>query len=214
MNVKRLAEPRNGVFTYTPFPEQKTDSYVSVDGWRQTDRYFPKNGIVPDFESALTKERRDALLQELDLETCEKRQNTWFLHVRLGDYKVLPHHQIDMNDYYTKAVKYIPAGSRVFLLSDEIESYGMILQGFLRENGVDTISVNIPDELETLYIMSQCWGGAVVANSTFSWWGAYFARKYHPDAKSYIAIYPTIWGNGLPEATDIVPLWGIRINNK
>ena len=212
--VERLAEPTNGVFTYTAFPEKQTSSYVSIDGWRQTELYFPKDGLFPDFDSAVPKERREALLQEFDIDTAEKKQNTWLLHVRLGDYKVLPHHQIDMNDYYTKAVKYIPSGSRVFLFSDEIGTYGMILQGFLREKGVDAISVNIPDELETLYMMSQCLGGAVVANSTFSWWGAYFARKHHPDPKSYIAIYPGMWGNGLPQATNIVPLWGIRIDNK
>jgi hypothetical protein len=160
----------------------------------------------------ITKERCESLLKEYDLDTVEKRQNTWFLHVRLGDYKILPHHQIDINDYYTKAVKHIPEGARVLLFSDDIEPFGNFLQSFLQQMGIEPTPVFLKDEVESLYVMSQCWGGAVVANSTFSWWGAYFAKRYHPSG--YIAVYPSIWGKGLPVATDIVPSWGIRIDNK
>lgn len=210
--VERLAEPKDGTFTYTPFPEQQTSSYVSIDGWRQTERYFPKNGLFPDFEAAISKERCESLLQEYDLDTVEKRQATWFLHVRLGDYKILPHHQIDIHNYYEKAVKHIPQGARVLLFSDDIEPLGMFLLGFLRQMGIEPIPVYLKDELDSLYVMSQCWGGAVVANSTFSWWGAYFAKRYQP--KGYVSVYPSVWGKRLPAATDIVPSWGIRIDNK
>lgn len=211
--VQRLPEARNGVFQYLPFPSEPTGPYVSIDGWRQTEKYFPKNGLFPDFEHALSKERCETLQKTYDLETNEKRLLTWFLHIRLGDYKILPHHQIDLHSYYSQAVQQIPKDARVYLFSDELKEFGLFLQGFLRQMGVEVIPVMIPDELEALYVMSLCWGGAIVANSTFSWWGAYFAHKQTPSPSTYKPIYPSSWGKGMPIATDIVPSWGIRINN-
>ena len=209
---QRLPEPPNGVFTYFPFPNEPVSSCVTIDGWRQTERYFPTKGLHPSFESALHSTRREALLNEYNLQSTEERLETWFLHIRLGDYKLLPHHQIDLGSYYSQAIQYIPKGKRVFLFCDELEQYGQTLQAFFRQMGLEVLLAPIPDELETLYVMSLCWGGAVVANSTFSWWGAYFAKQTSPNP--YTAIYPGKWGNGLPEARDIVPSWGIRIQNQ
>lgn len=211
-DIQRLPEPPNSVFTYVPFPLSPPSEHTSVDGWRQTELYFPKKGMQPAFEAALSSDQRKALLSKLGLETVEERLNTCFVHVRLGDYKILPHHQIDLGSYYSQAIKHLPKGKRILLFCDEIQSYSGILQGFFGAMGLEVVPANIADELETIYAMSLCWGGAVVANSTFSWWGAYFAKMSSP--APYVAIYPSKWGNGLPEARDIVPSWGIRISNQ
>jgi hypothetical protein len=212
-SIVYLPEIRNGVFTYTPFPTLPPAQYHSVDGWRQSELYFPKNGIHLDFESAIDEQSRRNLLETYALDTFEKKVNSWFIHIRIGDYKILPHHQIDLNSYYSQAVKHIPQGATVYLFCDEIEQFGEVLQRFFKAFNLDVKPVSISDELHTLFLMSQCWGGAVVANSTFSWWGAYSAYKRHVNPSSYIAVYPGKWGNGLPEAKDIVPSWGIRISN-
>jgi hypothetical protein len=60
--------------------------------------------------------------------------------------------------------------------------------------------------------MSQCWGGAITANSTFSWWGAYFARMRSSNPSSYVAFYPDTWGAGLPIPKNIIPPWGTKIS--
>ena len=62
--------------------------------------------------------------------------------------------------------------------------------------------------------MSLCWGGAVIANSTFSWWGAWFAHQSTSKPESFVGVYPKVWGQGLPPARDIIPKWGITIDNK
>lgn len=211
--VQRLLEPHGGVFTYFPFPHEPTGSFVSVDGWRQTELYFPRQGLHANFSSAMSLEQQTLLLSQFGLE-IEHRCRTWFLHVRLGDYKILPHHQIDINSYYSKAIQQIPKGARVLLFSDELKEYGPVLVQYFETLGLSPILADVPDELEALFLMSRCWGGAIVANSTFSWWGAYFARQEHPYPSTYRAVYPGSWGKGLPVAKDIVPPWGIRIANE
>lgn len=211
--VQRLPEPNGAVFTYCPLPESPTSSFVSIDGWRQTDMYFPKEGIRANFDSALSFERRHTLLSQFNL-LGDQRYQTWFLHVRLGDYKILPHHQIDINSYYSNAVKHIPKGAKVLLFCDELREYGRFLQEYFAKLGLNIQDADVPHELEALYLMSQCKGGAIVANSTFSWWGAYFARESHREPSAYIATYPDVWGKGLPKAHDIVPSWGLRIQNQ
>ena len=62
----------------------------------------------------------------------------------------------------------------------------------------------------SMWLMSQCWGGAITANSTFSWWGAYFARQNAP--KPFTAFFPNVWGQGLPPAKDVVPDWGTSVH--
>ena len=213
VSVERIPELPKGAYSYLPFPDKPTAQYLSIDGWRQTEKYFPKGGLYPNFDSAIPEETRVSLLKSYNLETIEKRKTTWFLHIRLGDYKLLPHHQIDLHNYYSKAIKYIPSGAITYLFCDELEQYGAHLQALLKQMGLEVIPASITDELETLYMMSMCWGGAIVANSTFSWWGAYFAHKYTNTPNSYTAVYPSCWGKGLPSARDIVPSWGTRVDN-
>jgi len=210
---KRLPEAHGGVFTFEPFPQDPPDTFMTVDGWRQSPLYFPSYGIVPDFESAIPEERRMSLLKEYKLNELTKSQS-WFIHVRLGDYKILPHHQIDLNSYYSKAIQHLPKGAHVLLFSDEIGSHGVTFCEYFQKLNIQVTPVNISDELEALFLMSQCWGGSIVANSTFSWWGAYFARLFTPQKDTYKAVYPTVWGRGLPVAKDIVPAWGIKVQNE
>jgi hypothetical protein len=67
------------------------------------------------------------------------------------------------------------------------------------------VFVDEKDEYKTMYLMSLCGGGAITANSTFSWWGAYFARQGKDDFKTYM---PNKWMASCPEPTDsIYPAW-------
>ena len=75
-----LREPVNEFYKYVPFPEEVMLPSV-IHGWRQTEKYFPRGGIQVDW-SSVTAPSIDP--------------NSWFVHVRLGDYKILPHHQVDL----------------------------------------------------------------------------------------------------------------------
>ena len=60
-------------------------------------------------------------------------------------------------------------------------------QSFTKKNIMILTGMN---ELETLYCMIKCKGGAVISNSTFSWWGSYLNTN-----PSKLVIFPKKWVN-------------------
>lgn len=206
-------ERRGGCFIYDPFPEDAQAPRIVVEGWRQTEKYFPKDKTLlkPIWSSFLSEEQQKQLLAKYNLSTKEQKQNTWFLHVRLGDYKILQHHQIPVLPYYQQCLNEVPKGSKVFLFSDEPHLCAQWVEGQCKGRDLVFDVCNEVDEINALFIMSNCFGGAIVANSTFSWWGAYFAWL-NQEQKFYKAFYPDVWGQGLPPAVDVVPSFGKAVH--
>ena len=201
-----LQEPYLGYYKYYSFPllPSHTGNY-SIGGFRQTEKYFPSTGIHPDFKNALGAENVSILNGKITSPTT-----TWFIHVRLGDYKILPHHQVDLMKYYVKCLSNIPKNALLILFSDEINGCKDIFSKLAFEIGIQFIVCESSDELSSLYLMSLCKGGAITANSTFGWWGAYLAHQNAPS--TFRAFYPSSWGRGMPEPTDIIPSWGTMIS--
>ena len=111
-----------------------------------------------------------------------------FIHIRRGDYLDNPEvHYLQGREYYetayrllTEKLGYQPV--HVFILSDDIEwcrgqDWLMALPG--------STVVDEANELDALALMSLIKAGAIIANSTFSWWGAVF--------NSGIIFYPKRW---------------------
>ena len=128
-------------------------------------------------------------LRELFLKgLCQIREklpdysNCAFLHIRRGDYlHNLKNNVIQPIEYYKACVSYLRESGqsgqsgqsdltlKIIVFSDDIE--WVKSQEFFTSD-IFEIS-NSTDELETLAIMSKCTKGAICANSTFSWWGAF-----------------------------------------
>ena len=114
----------------------------------------------------------------------------WAIHFRLGDYCILPHHQVDLRGYYYQTItKNIPSNTRLLLFSDSPERLPAISEE-LRNLGYFPEIFNDKDVLKTLRAFSACQGGSVCSNSTFSWWAAFFSHQINP---SYRAFFPNIW---------------------
>lgn len=113
-------------------------------------------------------------------------QTTVFIHVRRGDYlQVLDNKNILTKSYYEKAFsewrkRFIGNDFKIFLISDDLEWCRHQLWTFPYE------LYESQDEIQTLALMSNCRAGAIIANSTFSYWGATLSQ-------SSLVFYPRTW---------------------
>jgi hypothetical protein len=208
-----LEEPKRDFFNYLQFDTTPPSSKpLIVHGFRQSPKYFPCQGIHPLLYELLDQKRWQDLLEKYRLETETNKKKTWFLHVRLGDYKVLPHHQVNLQTYYMSCLTKVPQGSKLLFFSDEPHLLHEAFKQIIEALGHSFQVVEESEELESLSLMSQCWGGAITANSTFSWWGAYFAHTHSLSPETYRAFYPDNWGSGMPPPVDVCPSWGTVVS--
>lgn len=124
-------------------------------------------------------------------------KKTVSIHFRLGDYKnIQDFHPLLPYEYYKKALELIPKDSetkyRVLYFCESqdnsIVSYmvNRLKQDFPQINDFFKVDDTI-DDWKQMVIMSCC-DINVIANSTFSWWGAYLKRN-----NNSIVLYPSIW---------------------
>jgi len=116
-----------------------------------------------------------------------------FLHIRRGDYLKQPEGIVLQPQYYTRGMQKTQQKSvKWYVLSNDIPWCKS--QPWLQELQL----VDEPDELVTLAFMSMCEGGAIIANSTFSWWGAILSGATH-------VVYPTKWWGTAQTQPQIFP---------
>lgn len=140
-----------------------------------------------------------------------KSEESVSLHIRRGDYvndsRVNEAHGVCSMEYYRQAVDLI--AKRVvnpvfFVFSDDIE--------WVRENLVLDYPVYYEDGgserpcAEAMTLMSQCKHN-IIANSTFSWWGAYLNQNAEK-----IVIAPSSWYALEVESKDLLPEGWVKLS--
>lgn len=122
------------------------------------------------------------------------------VHVRRGDYLGLQHiHPTLGMNYYDNAMSYFP-GKEFLVFSDDID---WCVKNFTKRD-VSFVESNDNPVLDLLF-MSQC-SRFIIANSSFSWWGAYLSGS-----KTVVA--PKIWALNETKNERLMPDW-LVLNNE
>ena len=183
-----LTIPGFTLFTRTSFHPWSIEEVPRKSVMMGYFQYYPAiRQVIPFICESLCRklsERRTQMLEKYKVQDTDI-----FLHVRRGDYLNVPHiHFLQGRDYYESAYKllvekltYQP--STVHILSDDID-WCREQEWLLAFPGAQFIDE--PNELDALALMSLIKAGAIIANSTFSWWGAIF----NPGS---IVVYPLHW---------------------
>ncbi len=126
--------------------------------------------------------------------------NSCFIHLRFGDYlgEEEDYGGICTEEYYEKAVEYIAQKIKdvsFYVFSDDMKSAKKYLSNVFKCNTkvIYMDEFNISDGEDTTYrdlvLMSMC-RNAIIANSSFSWWGAWLSENINK-----IVIAPAKWCN-------------------
>ncbi len=127
---------------------------VDLNGYFQSDKYFynSKKEILNTFK------------------TKETKLNSGFIHLRFGDYvSKQQYHPLQSKEYYLKGMGELNL-DHYYCFSDDIEKCKEMFQNDSRIEFVENTN-----EIQDLELMMQC-KGSVIANSSFSWWGAFLGN--------------------------------------
>ncbi len=159
-------------------------------GFFQNNSYLPERPLLL---KVFNIEYKQQLLREkvpnIDYST------TCSLHFRLGDYKKVSHvHLLLTDEYYNKAIRSLDPSIKKILVFNEVEDKKQVedrMASLIRGTALEIQYVTAYGlkDWEEMILMSLC-SANIIANSTFSWWGAYFNCNTTPTI-----IYPSSWIN-------------------
>lgn len=179
-----------------------------IFGYFQSYKYFYENYEMIIRIIGLEKQK-EFLLQKLKLDN-EYLKNCISMHFRLGDYKHLQqYHPLLPYKYYLKSLSLIKNTKNEFYtilffcedvdIDDVLETIHKLEEEF--PNYTFIRGENTLEDCQQMLLMSCCHHN-IIANSSFSWWGAYFNSW-----SDKIVCYPSIWfGDALNHNTsDLCP---------
>jgi len=165
-----------------------------IFGYFQSYKYFHENYEMICRVIGLGK-MKDELIQKLNLND-EYLKNCISMHFRLGDYKkVQDFHPLATYNYYKNSLNFIKNRTN--------ESYNILY--FCEDTDIDDVMRTITglekefpnykfirgehklEDWEQMLFMSCCHHN-IIANSSFSWWAAYFNSW-----SDKIVCYPSVW---------------------
>lgn len=176
---------------------------VKLTGAWQCERYFSDIASIIREEFSLRGDLDDRNREAL---ARIEAGPSAFLHVRRGDYvthpKVVKIFGTCSPDYYREAVRILHerAGPdlRIFVFSDDP---AWVREMRIGGEGAEIVDWNADRPERDLALMRRC-RHAVIANSSFSWWGAWLGDD---GDSNRIVIAPRVWLIGRPDYRDIVP---------
>jgi hypothetical protein len=153
---------------------------VKLNGYFQSEKYFVdvREDILNLFE--IDEDTKSYLSNKY---SNLLSGNTCSIHIRRGDYLNLPNfHPTQDISYYMDGCNIIGNEANYLIFSDDIE---WCYKNFNFIKNRTFISGNT--DYQDLYLMSMC-NNNIIANSTFSWWGAWLNKN-----KNKIVVSPKKW---------------------
>jgi len=100
--------------------------------------------------------------------------DSYFIHIRIGDYWGDPKHWVNLEQYYINAMEQLPAESKFCLFCEDHHNIPKAyprLYRYMTERNVRLVPEK--NEVVAFYAMVACGRGGICANSTYSWWAAW-----------------------------------------
>jgi len=183
----------------------KKKGNLYLDGYWQNERYFKdiRNIILQDFTF---KTPPNYLNNQLINSIASA--NSIAVHVRRGDYisnhNANSYHGICTKEYYTNAFNIIKSkvdNPTFFVFSDDLKAAKEILDF---ESNIVLVDINSNGKnADDLRLMIGCKHN-IIANSTFSWWGAWLGTN-----SDKLVVAPKCWFAKIE--TDIIPNRWIKV---
>lgn len=169
-------------FVYVNIPEVKGN--VLLTGYFQSVKYFPSD--VPNISTTYYP-------------------NTYFIHIRAGDYINNSYHFICLKEYYRKCINIIRIKDPIskFLVFSNDNTYA---KNYIDQYNIEYTISDITIAYYTLIEMANCAGG-ICANSSFSWLGGYFQKDHRG-----IICMPSKWLTDTTPTDDLYPSWATIID--
>lgn len=181
------------------------DKYSYFYGTWQSEKYMTNpNTIRKSFQFNIQSLSK----KTLNIANSMGGKITVAIHIRRGDYLSLAFASGFGNccpiEYYRRAIEYMSGKlhNPVFIVfSDDMD---WVKENIVLDNAIYVDHNKGLDSWQDMYLMSQCEHN-IIANSTFSWWGAWLNNN-----ENKIVIAPKRWWSTI-EHDDVVPDSWIRI---
>jgi hypothetical protein len=165
-DFKSIIQEKTGCYNFDKTLIEQGDNCM-YSGYFQSYFYFDefKNDLIK------TLKFKNHIIKEGDLELNKFKKNLVSVHVRRTDYLANPiWGDLIKEGYYEKAIKDIKENDDVLVFSDDVQ---FVKNYFKNKKNYHVIEKN---EYVSLYMMTKC-NKHIIANSSFSWMGAYLSGK-------------------------------------
>jgi tellurite resistance-related uncharacterized protein len=205
-------------YSYVPLPKTDYNDTNMLVGYFQSPKYFDKQS-----ESIFRLIRLDNQ-KEYVKNNVKKHMNydsIISMHFRIGDFKYMPsYHPILKYEYYKSSIFYILEKEQTnkiekvlyFCEDDDLHEVSTMIQ-LLKKDFPKLVFERGGEKFNDwgqLMLMSLCKYN-IIANSTFSWWGAYFNTN-----ENKIVCYPAKWfgTKAQHDTSDLCPEDWTKIHNE
>lgn len=180
-------------FQYHKIERVDPDKSFTLYGYFQSHKYFE------DYKDQIYRiihlEEHKNNIREDFKQYLETDKHIVSMHFRLGDYKLLPnYHPILSENYYRQALEKIVERRQnirvLYFCEKEDNSHVTNIINNLNNTYSEIEFIKVDDAVDDwkqMLLMSLCHDN-IIANSSFSWWGAYFNENIEKNI-----YYPNIW---------------------